>query len=281
MLIIMISIILIILLCLIIYITLFSNSKGITEPIYRFSNSKGITEKSVGLIRNSKEITEPINRFSSNLIDKWNYFIKQDCDKQDIDIINGIPSYHNAWDTKNKTIIQLHKLITINHDLILNEVYKNLEDLETIDNLSNFDNIYNSNNIGNKSIFIRYMNQWASTSDKIPTLKNIVSLFPDISNVNISIFYPGSIISEQKGPSKIFQKYHYGLHIPYEDIGLKIKGYNVNWINGAGFVWDDTLNHSIWNHTLKPRIVIFVDVLRKFSYFKNLGSKYIYRLLKK
>lgn len=268
MLIIMISIILIILLCLIIYITLFSNSKGITDPIYRFSNPYGITDKSVGFI-------------SNNLIDKWNYFIKQDCDKQDIDIINGIPSYHNAWDTKNKTIIQLHKLITINHDLILNEVFKNLEDLETVDNLNNFDNIYNSNNIGNKSIFIRYMNEWSSTSDKIPTLKNIVSLFPDISNVNISIFYPGSIISEQKGSSKIFQKYHYGLHIPYEDVGLKIKGYNVNWINGAGFVWDDTLNHSIWNHTLKPRIVIFADVLRKFPYFKNLGSKYIYRLLKK
>jgi len=270
MLIIIISIILLILLCLIIYIIWFSKSINQHEPkvldIDRFSNSSCKSD---------------ILPFTDKLIDKWNYFIKQDCDKQDIDMINGIPSYHNAWDTKNKTIIQLHKLITINHDLILNEVVKNLKDLETVDNLNNFDNIYNLNNIGNKSILIRYMNEWASTADKIPTLKNIVSLFPDISNVNISIFYPGSIISEQKGPSKIFQKYHYGLHIPYEDIGLKIKGYNVNWINGAGFVWDDTLNHSIWNHTLQPRIVIFADVLRKFSYFKNLGSKYIYRLLKK
>ena len=262
-----ISIILVILLCLIIYIIWFSN-----------------TEQSAGLFNNTEQSS---GLFSNKLIDKWNYFIKNDCDKQDeqdINTINGIPSYHNAWDSKNKTIIQLHKLITINHDLILKEISDNfitLDNFTTFDNLNTFDNFTTSNNLTeNKSILIRYMSKWSSIADKIPTLKNIVSFFPDIANVNISIFYPGSTISEQKGRSKIFQKYHYGLQIPYEDVGLKIKGYNVNWVNGSGFVWDDTLNHSIWNHTLKPRIVIFADVFRKFSYFKNLGSKYIYRMLK-
>ena len=97
MLIIIISIILLILLCLIIYIIWFSKSINQHEPkvldIDRFSNSSCKSD---------------ILPFTDKLIDKWNYFIKQDCDKQDIDMINGIPSYHNAWDTKNKTIIQLH-----------------------------------------------------------------------------------------------------------------------------------------------------------------------------
>jgi aspartyl/asparaginyl beta-hydroxylase (cupin superfamily) len=166
------------------------------------------------------------------------------------DTFNGIPSYYNAWDSNNKTIINLNRLITLNHNLILEEVL----------------NIYKSYDASDEKIdhiLLKYMGKLSNTSEKIPTLRNIISLFPDITLVKISFFYPGSILPEFSADNKNTKKYHYGLLIPNNDIGLKIKGYNVNWIEREGFIWDDKLVHSTWNNTLKTRIVIFADYLHK------------------
>jgi len=169
---------------------------------------------------------------------------------EESDTFNGIPSYYNAWDSNNKTIINLNRLITLNHNLILEEVL----------------NIYKSYDTSDEKIdhiLLKYMGKLLNTSEKIPTLRNIISLFPDITLVKISFFYPGSILPEFSADNKNTKKYHYGLLIPNNDIGFKIKGYNVNWIEREGFIWDDKLVHSTWNNTLKPRIVIFADYLHK------------------
>jgi len=56
---------------------------------------------------------------------KWNEIIKNDCDKQDFDTINKIPTYYNVLNCNNDTI-------TINHDLILQEVLETLKNTKGI-----------------------------------------------------------------------------------------------------------------------------------------------------
>lgn len=199
------------------------------------------------------------------LIKYWHQFINNECDNQDINIINGIPSYHNAWDSNNITINQLHKLLILNHDLILKQLNDTLEK-------------YESESIND--IYIRFYDKWTENTDKIPILKDIVSLFPNITNLYISIINPGDIITNNIGVSRIYQKYQYGLQITYSDIGLNIKGYDINFIEKNGFVWDNTLPNTTWNHTLNPRILIVADVIRNFSFMNRIGSKFIHKFIK-
>ena len=226
------------------------------------------------------------------IINWWNYKIRSECDDQDKDSMNGIPSYHDAWISPSKRATELHSLIYFNHNDILDEVMNMIKSRNSLD-----DHISSTNKSGNKDhkknipydwlksedkwnpIWIRFMSEWTGVADNVPLLKNILSLFPEISNLHISIFYPGNTIVNNVSPSRAFHRYHYGLSVPSGDIGLKINGHDVKWEERKGFTWDDTLPHSAWNHTLQPRIIIFADIFRELSVINSLGSKIIYTML--
>src|SRR3972149_9689870 len=196
-----------------------------------------------------------------HLIKWWNYRIKTECDLQDLNSINGIPSYHNVWDSSNKTAIELHRLIRLNHDDILYEV-TNIMDRK---NKNNIHDPWMKDEEKWNPIWIKIMGDWDIASDELPTLKRITSMFPEISMLHVSIFYPGNTLVEHRGLSRAVQRYHYGLKVSPGDVGLKIAGYDVKWKEKEGFIWDDTLSHSAWNHTSEPRIVIFADIARNLS----------------
>lgn len=217
------------------------------------------------------------------LITWWNRRIKIECDEQDYISINGIPSYRDAWESNNKTIRELHRLIYINHDQILSEVVDTMKYYSGIP-MNEIDWVQREwlkNEDRWRPIWIRFMGEWAGSAIKIPTLKQIVSLFPDVTILHVSIFYPGTTLIEHRGPSRAVHRYHYGLKIPIGDVGLKIAGYNVKWKEKEGFTWDDTIPHSAWNHTSEPRIVIFADIFREQSFLNSMGSHLIYSLLQR
>lgn len=217
------------------------------------------------------------------LMEWWNRRIKAECDKQDEFTLNGIPSYHDAWDCPNKSAMELHRLIRINHDDILAEVLETMKQYSGMP-MNEIDSVQ-----GNwlkkedrwRPIWIRFMGEWAGSADRIPTLKKIVSLFPDVSILHVSIFYPGTTLLEHRGISRSVYRYHYGLKIPDGDVGLKLDGFDIKWKEKEGFIWDDTLYHSAWNHTLEPRIVIFADIFRELSPINALGSRMIYSILQR
>jgi hypothetical protein len=222
-------------------------------------------------------------RNPQDLITWWNRRIKSECDEQDSSSFNGIPSYYNAWDCPSKTATEFHRLIQLNHNDILAEVNDAMTGnpntiINAVDNISN--KWFKKEDKWNP-IWVRFMGDWVNTADKLPTLKRIVSLFPDIPVLHVSIFYPGTTLVEHKGSSRAIHRYHYGLKIPYSDVGLKIAGYDVKWKEKEGFIWDDTLSHSAWNHTSEPRIVIFADIFRELSPINCIGSKAIYSVLQR
>lgn len=186
----------------------------------------------------------------------WNNFIKVECDSQDSFSLTGIPSYNNVWNCKQTSIRDLHGLISIYHNQILDEV----------------------NTVHGDSIWIKNTGEWSDTD--VPTLKQIASLFPEIVNMRVSIFQPGTTLIENKGISRITRKYHYGLKVSGNDVGMRIGGSDVKWEEREGFVWDDTIAHSMWNHTSEPRIIIFADILRELSPLNSLVSTMIYSIMK-
>ena len=211
----------------------------------------------------------------------WNRRIKGECDEQDSKCINGIPSYQDAWHCCSKTATELHRLIRLNHDDILAEVEGTIgkQDGTMVDDIAWNQSKWLKKEDGWCPIWVRFMGDWSKYADKLPTLKRIVSAFPDVTALHISIFKPGTALVQHRGVSRAVHRYHYGLKIPYGDVGLKIAGYNVKWGEKEGYIWDDTLPHSAWNHTPEPRIVIFADIFRQLSIINSLGSKVIYSLL--
>lgn len=215
------------------------------------------------------------------IIEWWNNRIKAECDKQDADSMNGIPSYHDAWDCPNKTATQLHQMIFMHHDDILAEVMETIKDYKGLP-MNELDLIQRQWLRGEdrwRPIWVRFMGSWAGSAERLPTLKNIVSMFPEVNILHVSVFYPGTTLIEHRGPSRSVHRYHYGLKIPDGDVSLKIAGYDVKWKEHEGFIWDDTLPHSAWNHTSEPRIVIFADINRELSSINAIGSRLIYFLL--
>ncbi|CAH6420449.1 Aspartyl/Asparaginyl beta-hydroxylase [uncultured virus] len=217
------------------------------------------------------------------LVTWWNRRIKNECDSQDAFPLNGIPSYHDAWTCSNRTAVELHRLINVNHNDILAEVSETMKHYDGVP-MNEIDWVQRKwlkNENRWRPIWVRFMNEWAGSADRLPTLKRIVSLFPDVSTLHVSIFYPGTTLIEHRGPSRAVQRYHYGLKIPEGDVGLKIAGYDVKWKEHEGFVWDDTIPHSAWNHTDQPRIVIFADIFRELSPINSVGSRVIHSLLQR
>jgi len=211
----------------------------------------------------------------------WNRRIKGECDQQDALPLNGIPSYQDAWECCSRTATELHRLIQLNHDDILAEVEETMEhyDGAPMNDIDSVQRKWMKNEDRWRPIWVRFMGDWAGSADRLPTLKRIVSLFPDITILHVSIFYPGTTLVQHRGPSRAVHRYHYGLKIPYGDVGLKIAGYDVKWKEKEGFIWDDTLPHSAWNHTSQPRIVIFADIFRELSTVNSTGSRVIYSML--
>jgi hypothetical protein len=208
----------------------------------------------------------------TGLIAWWNQRIGSECDLQD-----GVnPLYQNAWTGPNPVATQFHHLIHLNHDNILIEVQAARQELG-----STFDigNPWVKDETPWHPMWVRFMGEWAPTSHQLPTLRKIASLFPDVITLHISIFEPGSTVIEHKGSSRAIHRYHYGLKIPAHDRGLKIGGQEFQWQEGEGFICDDTLPHSAWNHTNEPRIVILADIFRPLSRINRIGSRAIYTLL--
>lgn len=215
------------------------------------------------------------------LIHWWNHRIKTQCDVQDNNNMNGIPSYIDAWNSNNSDIIDLHRLITLHHDEINNEVntlitYHDGDVLDTVNETNN----WLKTESRWRPVWIKLMGEFTSVADNLPTLKTILQNCQQVPDFYISIFYPGMTVVESQAHDRSMLHYQYGLNIPYSDVGLKINGFDAKWQERSGQVWDNTLPHSAWNHTDKPRIVLFANVYRQLSSIDNLASKLIHYSLK-
>ena len=221
-------------------------------------------------------------------IDKWNNRITHIRDYQNMTYDRNLPySMQDASTCNLVSAVKLDKLIRTNHDNILTEVNTLINKGYTGFPMKDIDSIQKQifkNQTGWCPIWVKFIGKEAGTAKHLPTLTNIVrSMGDEILLLHISIFWPPTDLPSHVGISKGVYRYHYGLSIPDNDsngtTGMIINNTNFKWTQGKGVIWDDTLQHSSWNKTSKPRMVIFADLQRRLPLSLHRDNIEIYRLI--
>ncbi|MFT7232377.1 MAG: aspartyl/asparaginyl beta-hydroxylase (cupin superfamily) [Cyclobacteriaceae bacterium] len=117
-----------------------------------------------------------------------------------------------------------------------------------------------------------------------PETAKIVKGIPRVKQVFFSILEPHQHIKPHKGYYKGFLRYHLGVIIPNDNLDKKCwikinddpvdnenySNYSMekheiyHWKNGEGIIFDDYYLHEAANESDEVRVVMFIDVLRKF-----------------
>ncbi len=193
------------------------------------------------------------------------------------------PGFQFALNSKHKSIQKLHAKIFENHNQILSEVLKILQDGYRGIPMNQMDPIQGKtfkNEDGWRPIWLKFLDVYSGISDKLPTLTNIVrEMENEIILLHVSMMLPGTDLTPHYGISMAHLRYHYGLLIPDGDTGLRIEKSVYKWKTGEGIQFDDTYLHSAWNKTTGIRLVIFADIPRNMNPIFTMINKFILKLI--
>lgn len=74
-----------------------------------------------------------------------------------------------------------------------------------------------------------------------------------------SILAPGAIITPHRGYTSDVVRVHVALKVPQGDIGMRVGRNKLKWEEGKILVFDDTVEHEVWNRTDETRLVLLLD----------------------
>lgn len=209
---------------------------------------------------------------------EWNNYIREERNKQ-----NRKYNMSNPENNPNKEIRNFDRDIKLNHDKILYEVQKLMTTYQGLPmaELDQTQKTFLEGKTQWSPIWVKFFGSYSGVAHKLPTLKAITEKYSSLlSLLHVSVFKPGTYLKPHTGISMGVWRYHYGLDIPSEgNLGMVINGEKYKWKNGESILWDDTLVHSSWNYSDKVRLVIFADIYRDFSGYKNILNRYVHKKL--
>jgi beta-hydroxylase len=86
-----------------------------------------------------------------------------------------------------------------------------------------------------------------------------------------SVLLPGKKLAPHQGPYNGVLRYHLSLIVPeapkneLNGCFLKVNDKNHYWEEGLDVYFDDTYMHSVENNTDSTRVVLFLDIKKKFD----------------
>jgi aspartyl/asparaginyl beta-hydroxylase (cupin superfamily) len=101
----------------------------------------------------------------------------------------------------------------------------------------------------------------AGACAQCPRTAAALSQIPGLSLAGFSRLGPGAEIKPHVGWAKSVYRLHLGLVVP-DDCILKVSDEERAWREGEVLIFDDTAEHSAWNHSSKPRTTLMLDFLR-------------------
>jgi hypothetical protein len=182
--------------------------------------------------------------------------------------------FTDASDSPLPTIRKLHDYVHLHHDQIKEEVLSLMSTYNyTGIPISDIDPVQYKINDGEikwTAIWIYFFGEAAGTAHQLPTIKKIAEEMKDeITMMYFSLIWPGSNVLPHTGPSMGVWKYHYGIQIPETDnlineVRLVLEDGICTWEEKQGFIFDDTLTHSVENNSQEMRMILLADVVRDF-----------------
>ena len=120
-------------------------------------------------------------------------------------------------------------------------------------------------NIPWENIILRAFNKDTNNIKYFPKTFNLIK--NDCTFAMFSILPPGKTLLPHYGPYNGILRYHLGLIIPKdtENCFIMINNIKYIWEEGKDILFDDTLIHHVENNTDEPRVVLFLDIPRKFN----------------
>ena len=147
--------------------------------------------------------------------------------------------------------------------------------------------------------FIDVHNKWRSVPLRVtgrdtpwmkhfPRTKALLDASPvTVETAMFSVLEPGAYLTPHVGPFQGVRRYHLGLVVP--PVGpwappgpcyLMLDGARLPWVEGDDLLFDDNYEHAVVNHAPHPRVVLFIDVPRRYSNFwVNLVNRIVLRVL--
>lgn len=114
-----------------------------------------------------------------------------------------------------------------------------------------------------------------------PQTATLMRQIPGMRTAMFSILSPNKHILPHRGPYKGVLRYHLGLIVPAEKEACRIRvGQDIrHWEEGGSLIFDDTIDHEVWNDTDEVRVVLFVDVLRPLPRLESLVNRAIVKAI--
>ena len=137
------------------------------------------------------------------------------------------------------------------------------------------------NVVGWKSLFLRVFNNDTTIISHFPVTKSLIDTC-DCTTAYFSILEPGTTIPPHVGISRGVLRYHLGLIVPddYKNCFIIVDGVKLHWTVGSDVMFDDLFLHEVQNNTNQQRVVLFLDIKRKFkSWHANLVNEIALKLI--
>jgi aspartyl/asparaginyl beta-hydroxylase (cupin superfamily) len=98
-----------------------------------------------------------------------------------------------------------------------------------------------------------------------PITCEAVSKVPHLNQAFFSILDPGKSIPAHTGPTQAYLRYHLGLVVPAQNPpSIRIRREHYTWKEGESVLFDDSLDHEVYNSSAGIRVVLILDVMRPF-----------------
>ena len=115
-----------------------------------------------------------------------------------------------------------------------------------------------------RTFFLEAMGRkFAENRTKLPRTAQLIDRIPEVFQAFVSRLDPHKSIKPHAGPYHGYLRYHLPLEVPSDGpLYMLVEDSKLVWVEGRGFMFDDTFQHSVVNSSDHPRSVLIVDVCR-------------------
>jgi len=116
-------------------------------------------------------------------------------------------------------------------------------------------------------LMIKVYNRDTDKVKYFPKTYNFIKKIPGCTLAMFSVLPPGKKLIPHTGPSKSVLRYHLSLIVPEDkqNCFLMVNGKKYHWEEGSDVLFDDTYMHHAENNTNQTRVVLFLDIKRKYN----------------
>lgn len=130
--------------------------------------------------------------------------------------------------------------------------------------------------------FLVYNYAFSENLKECPITASILKQIPGCTSAMYSVLSPGKHIFPHKGVYKGVIRCLFCLSAPENDLcTIKVNGVEIPFRTGESIYFDETFEHEVVNDSDEYRVVLYLDIYRKFSFPLNVFNSLIFNLLRR